>query len=214
MSPPAQAAELRRQQNRADARRTILDATESLLAESGLGGFSMRGLVERCGYSAPTIYHYFGDKPGLIDAVLEERLEDLVAQLERAPAKANPVAQARALCLDFARWGIRNPTHYYLMNQPKAHELPPDSAHQKAVDLMSKPLNALIQSGQISEVRLELIRQSLWACLHGLISLPAVQPDFDWNPNLLEASVDVLLAGWLAEFLPSLEFGGGNNVES
>jgi AcrR family transcriptional regulator len=214
MSPPAQAAELRRQQNRADARRTILDATESLLGESGLQGFSMRGLVDRCGYSAPTIYHYFGDKPGLIDAVLEERLEDLVAELERAPAKANPVAQARALCLDFARWGIRNPTHYHLMNQPKTHELPPDSAHQKAVDLMSKPLNALIQSGQISEVQLELIRQSLWACLHGLISLPAVRPDFDWNPNLLEASVDVLLAGWLAEYSPSLELGGVTHEET
>jgi len=202
---------MRRQQNRADARRTILNATESLLADSGLQGFSMRGLVDRCGYSAPTIYHYFGDKPGLIDAVLEERLEDLVAQLERAPVMANPVAQARALCLDFARWGIRNPTHYHLMNEPRVQDLPPGSAHQKAVDLMSEPLNALIQGGQISEVQLELIRQSLWACLHGLISLPAVRPDFDWSPNLLEASVDVLLAGWLAEFCPVPALGGGNN---
>ena len=70
---PTSAAEKRRQQNRADARRTILDAAELLLPEVGHDGFSIRRLVARCGYSAPTIYHYFGDKAGLIEALLEER---------------------------------------------------------------------------------------------------------------------------------------------
>ena len=93
MSPPIQAAELRRQQHRADARRTILDAAEALLVESGHRGFAVRPLVESCGYSAPTIYHYFGDKPGLIEALLEERLQELVAELERVPSGADPLAQ-------------------------------------------------------------------------------------------------------------------------
>ena len=208
MPPPAEAAALRRQQNRTDARRAILDATEALLTESGLGGFSMRALVQECGYSAPTIYHYFGDKPGLIDAVLEARLEDLVAELEQVPGDDNPVIQARTLCLGFARWGLRNPTHYRLMNEPRDPERPPGPAHQRAVDLMSEPLNALIQDGQISEAQFQLIRQSLWACLHGLISLPAVRPDTEWNSNLLETSVDVLLGGLLAEYSQSGSWGG------
>ncbi|HIG00524.1 MAG TPA: TetR/AcrR family transcriptional regulator [Myxococcales bacterium] len=208
MAPPAEAAALRRQQNRSDARRTIIDATEALLTESGLGGFSMRALVQQCGYSAPTIYHYFGDKPGLIDAVLEARLEDLVREIEQAPSDGNPVLQARALCLVFARWGLRNPTHYRLMNEPRGRELPPDSAHQRAVDLMSEPLNALIQNGQISEAQCQLIRQSLWACLHGLISLPAVHPDMEWSSDLLEISVDVLLGGWLAKYSEPGDWGG------
>ena len=54
---------------RSQARRAILDATQSLLVEGGYEAFSMRRLAERCGYTAPTIYHHFGDKPGLIGAL-------------------------------------------------------------------------------------------------------------------------------------------------
>jgi AcrR family transcriptional regulator len=200
MPPPAQAAQLRRARHRDDARRTILSATEALMAESGYAGFSMRALVERCGYSAPTIYHYFTDKPGLLEAVVEEKLEDLVKELEALPVESDPVAQARTLSLVFARWGIGNPTHYHLINQPRDRDPSPGSAAQRAVDLMSKPLDSLLQRGQITESELALISQSLWACLHGLISLPSVRPDADWSPDLLEASVDALFRGWLDEF--------------
>ncbi len=58
----------RRTRQREEARRAILDATEELLLEVGYDDFSMRRLVERCGYAAPSIYHYFGDKDGLIGA--------------------------------------------------------------------------------------------------------------------------------------------------
>ncbi|MDG2334375.1 MAG: TetR/AcrR family transcriptional regulator [Myxococcota bacterium] len=200
MSPPAHAAALRREQNRADARRAILDAAETLLVESGHRGFAVRPLVERCGYSAPTIYHYFGDKPGLIEALLEERLQELVEELEQVPSGNEPIAQARVLCLAFARWGIRHPAHYHLMNEPRDREPSPGSAAYRAVELMSDPLVVLAEGDEVDEERLTLIRQSLWACLHGLISLPSVRPDQDWSADLLEASVDVLLRGWLAEF--------------
>ncbi len=212
MSPPAQAAALRRQQNRAEVRRTILDASEALLSESGYRGFSVRALVDRCGYSAPTLYHHFGDKPGLLDAVLEARLEDLVAELERVPREADLIAHMRRLCLVFARWGIRNPTHYYLMNQPRDKEPLPGSASHRVVELLSEPVITLSQRGDLSESEVALVSQSLWACLHGLISLPAVRPDLDWSQNLLEASVDALLRGWLPGLieLAQAERGGSN----
>jgi len=211
VSPPAQTAALRRQQNRAEVRRTILDASEALLAESGYRGFSVRALVDRCGYSAPTLYHHFGDKPGLLDAVLEERLKDLVAELERVPSETDLIAQVRRLCLVFARWGIRNPMHYYLMNQPREREPLPGSASHRAVELLSKPVTTLSQHGDLSESEVALVRQSLWACLHGLISLPAVRPDEDWSENLLEASLDALLRGWLPELVEAAQTERGGS---
>ena len=76
------------------------------------------------------------------------------------------------------------------------------------MELMSNPLDALMQGGQVSEARLALIKQSLWACIHGLIALPAIRPDRDWSRDLLEESVDVLLKGWLADFSLALDAGG------
>jgi AcrR family transcriptional regulator len=73
-SPPTP-SERRRLQQRAEARGTILAAADALLVKDGYERFSMRRLADRCGYTAPTIYHYFGDKQGLIDAVVEGRLK-------------------------------------------------------------------------------------------------------------------------------------------
>src|SRR3972149_293778 len=78
-------AELRRPRQREQARRAILDATEALLLEAGSDGFSMRRLAERCGYTTPTIYHYFEDKPALIDALLEGRFAGLLRRVRRGP---------------------------------------------------------------------------------------------------------------------------------
>ena len=69
-APLASAADRRRQQ-RDDARGAILEATESILVEEGYERFSMRKLAARCGYTAPTIYHYFDDKVRLFEALIE-----------------------------------------------------------------------------------------------------------------------------------------------
>ena len=87
----------RREQNRTDARRAILDATESLLLEQGEENFSVRKLVERCGYTAPTIYHYFGDKSGLLAELLEQRLQGLLVSLREVTLVSDPVENLRAL---------------------------------------------------------------------------------------------------------------------
>ena len=85
------AFEQRRTEQRAQVRRTILDATEALLLAEGEERFSIRRLVERCGYTAPTIYHHFGDKHGLIDTLLDERFDRLARQLKRVPRRGDPV---------------------------------------------------------------------------------------------------------------------------
>src|SRR5258705_12250966 len=93
-TPPG--IEHRRARQREEARRAILDATELLLIESGGVDFSIRSLSKRCGYSAPTVYHYFGDKDGLIDALLEEPVAGLADALERVKHGGDPLGKLRA----------------------------------------------------------------------------------------------------------------------
>src|SRR5262245_46475678 len=93
--------EHRRARQRDGARRAILDATEALLIESDGFDFSIRRLGSRCGYSAPTVYHYFGDKDGLIDALLEERIAHLADAIERVPSTGDPVVDLHNVLLAF-----------------------------------------------------------------------------------------------------------------
>jgi AcrR family transcriptional regulator len=186
-----------RLQHRADSRRAILEAAEELLVEGGLESFSMRRLAERCGCTAPTLYHYFRDKPGLVDALLEERLRELLAELRETQLPGDALGKVRVLCAAFARFGVRNPAHYQLLVTKRDAPGPP--SREELERLLLDPLEGLVRRGALAEERLETVRQGLWSLLHGFILLQTTRPDEDWRPGLLESSLDAMLRGWLGE---------------
>jgi AcrR family transcriptional regulator len=190
-----EAAERRRQQSRADARRAILDATEALIVTDGLDAFSMRRLAERCGYTAPTIYHYFGDKQTLIDALVEERCQVLLRAVKRVPLGTDPIQNLRAMCFAFVRFGLRFPMHYQLLAVPHDDEQkPPPPSAEAARVLMQSPLDRLAAAGCVP-AGVEAAGQALWAYLHGHILLRTGRPDYSWEKGVLEIGLDALLAG-------------------
>jgi AcrR family transcriptional regulator len=191
------AAEERRSQSRAETRRVILDATEELLLEAGHRGLSVRKLVDRCGYSAPTIYHHFGDKDGLIDALLEQRLTLLASDLKRVPLVDDPVENLRALTRAFAMFGLRNPTHYQLLMQVREEEAGMIESAEEARLLMQTPAEQIALRNWIELGDLEALRQAIWTMVHGIVSMHALRPDIEWKPELLDQSIEGIIRGWL-----------------
>lgn len=198
-----QPAERRRQQSRAEARRAILDATEALLVEDGFEAFSMRRLAERCGYTPPTIYHHFGDKQRLIDELLEERFQGLVRSLERARSGDDPIEHLRAYSHAFARFGLRNPTFYALLSQPRPDpDVPPPPAAERARAIMEGPLAALAAEGRL-HAELEATQQVVWAFLHGFILLRTHRTDVFSHKDVLSIGVEALLESLIRDALPT-----------
>ncbi len=192
---PETPSERRRAQQRADARRVILEATEALLLEAGYEAFSMRRLAERCGYTAPTIYHHFGDKNGLIDALLEERFRQMVAVIREVPEQSDPAETLRDMFHAYARFGLENPTFYRLLAMARPnHEEPPASAEQ-ARALIEGPMTALARSGRLATRDIELAMQTVWVMLHGLVSLRISRPGYEWREGLDEFARDTILGG-------------------
>ena len=188
-----QPAERRRLQSRAEARRAILDATEALLVEDGFEAFSMRRLADRCGYTAPTIYHYFGDKQRLIDALLDERFRVLTRSLKRAQANGDPIENLRAFSFAFARFGLRNPTFYALLSQPRPDpEVPVPPAAEEARAIMEQPLAKLAADGRLA-ADLEATQQIVWAFLHGFVLLRTHRSDVLFHKDVLEVGLDALI---------------------
>jgi AcrR family transcriptional regulator len=207
MSPQSEGATLapaaaRRRQQRDDARGAILDATESILIEEGYERFSMRKLAARCGYTAPTIYHHFGDKEGLFDTLLELRVSELVAELESVDTSAEPVEGMRALFLCFANFGLRNPVHYRLMSTPRP-EAEPLASGERARAMLEAPLNRLEAEGRLLVADVEIAKQSFWALLHGLTSLQLARPDVEWRDDIVEDALDALIRGSVREEDPA-----------
>ena len=70
----------RRSQGSPDARQAILGAARELFAELGFERTTMRAVGTRAAVDPALIYHYFGDKDGLLAAAVEPPV-DLVAML-------------------------------------------------------------------------------------------------------------------------------------
>jgi AcrR family transcriptional regulator len=185
----------RRRRQREETQRAILDAAEELLLEDGHDRLSIRRLVSRCGYTAPTIYHYFSDKAGLVDALLEERFSKLLERLRRAPQHDDPVDKLRELALAVVRFGLRNPSHYRLLMTPRSdgREQPP--AAEEVFALFVEPLEQLAEAGRLIAEAPEAAQQSVWAMIHGLIDLKSSRPDRSWSKSLVSVAVDALLRG-------------------
>lgn len=200
----AETHQQRRTEQRAHARRTILDASEAILVGGGYERFSIRRVVARCGYTAPTIYYHFGDKDGLLDALLEERFGRLARQLRRVPDGDDAVAYLRATALAFVRFGLRHPTHYQLLFIPRAGEhAPPPSLEEVRVRL-EQAWARLWEAGRLRAGEVESAAQALWMLAHGLVSGPLQRPDLAWSKTLVEDAIDALLRGLVApEPLPS-----------
>jgi AcrR family transcriptional regulator len=196
-APPVQPqpAERRRLRARLDAQRAILDATEALLVEEGYEAVSMRRLAARCGYTAPTIYHHFGDKPRLIDALLEERFRRLLAQVRRVPATPDPLERLRRLARTFVRFALRNPTHYRLLATPRPNGASVPPAAEQVREVLMAPVRELAERGRLEVPDEQTAQQSIWSLLHGLISLQMSRPDIAWSPLLVEHALDSLLRG-------------------
>ena len=188
--------ESRRERQRQEARSAILDSTQVLLAESEGGDFSIRSLAARCGYSAPTIYHYFGDKDGLLAALFNDGMRALAMKLEEACQSRNSLEQLRSILLAFVRFATDHPTFSNLWGtvarQPGV-EMP--EAYEDVKELLDAPVRELIAAGRFGDFDTASAEQVLWAMLHGLIALPMTEPDHPWEPGLAENAVDSLLRG-------------------
>ena len=74
---------------RATTRAAIVEAAARLLREGGPAAVTTRGVAERAGIQAPTIYRLFGDKDGLLEAVAEHVMAGFVsAKAERVATEA------------------------------------------------------------------------------------------------------------------------------
>src|SRR5258708_18904158 len=73
-------ATMRRTRPRGEVRRSqILDAATEIFLENGYGGATIDLVVERAGASKATVYSFFGGKDGLFAAIVEERVERILA---------------------------------------------------------------------------------------------------------------------------------------
>ncbi len=175
----------------------ILKATQALLLEQGAESLSIRKVSERCGYSAPTIYHHFGDKRGLVDALLEQRFRIAYDAMAAIPKSDEPALHLCEMARAFASFAVENPGHYRLLMAPGLGEKDSVPSASAARALVREDLEELDRRGHLATSDLDAAFDVLWAMLHGVISLQIDGPHEELSKGLDELAFDVVEAGLL-----------------
>jgi AcrR family transcriptional regulator len=94
--------------------RLLLAAAELLEAAQG-AEVSTRAICQRAGVQAPTLYHHFGSKRGLEDAVVTHGFKQYLADRAALGGDGDPLDDIRAGWDLHVRYGLENPYFYGLV---------------------------------------------------------------------------------------------------
>jgi AcrR family transcriptional regulator len=108
----------RRDRLRADTVREIKETARRVLVDQGVDGLALRAVAREMGMSAPALYRYFDSREDLVEHVVADLYDELVAVLENArdavPA-TDPGPQLLAVSRAFREWAITHHPEFGLL---------------------------------------------------------------------------------------------------
>jgi len=140
----------------------LLRAAAELLANSAGGAVSTRQITQRAGVTAPTLYHHFGDKEGLFDAVVAAGFEEYVAGERDFAPTGQPLEDIRRLWDNHVQFGLNQPELYLVMFGNIRPESRP-AVVANAEGLVEEMLNKAAVAGQLNVPPREAARSILAA---------------------------------------------------
>lgn len=96
-----------------DNRTLILDRSLELFAARGYDSVGVQEIVEAAGVTKPTLYHYFGSKQGLLDALLSHYYDEFNHRLEQAADyQGDLTGTLRKVAWVYFHYALENPVYY------------------------------------------------------------------------------------------------------
>lgn len=175
-----------------DLHAALIKATEEIIAERGVEGFSLREAARRAGVSAAAPAHHFGDARGLLTAVAVRGLNDLaeVSRIASEAAGPDPEAKRVAIGEAYIRYALDHRARFDLMfrktlldrENPALHD-----AGERCFAVVVEAIGGDPEADPAAEARIV----ACWALAHGLARLKLdgmllAEGDPDFVPMVLK----------------------------
>jgi AcrR family transcriptional regulator len=162
---------------------------------------SIRAVTRAAGAAPQSFYLQFASLDELLYVVYALEFEDLrQVMTQAAGSTSDPAARLRAVCDSYCRYAQARPGRYRALTgvRGQAHEewagegrpLPGAPAFAVLRDTVAAALTARGNPADPFQAA-----STLWACLHGIITLRADRPAFPWPPqaDMIASLVDQML---------------------
>jgi AcrR family transcriptional regulator len=184
-------------QQRADRTRAmVIDETVQCVNEEGFGAASAKHITERAGVTWGVIQYHFGDRDGLLMAVVDKgfgQLSDTLKAME--PGLASTAGHARAeLVVNAVADAFLSPTSIAALEiliATRSGRADPDQKHLLALFSTLTRLGRYVADGLDSD-RADAVGNMIWTTLMGaMVAKMAVPGPVDVSPEL-RALTDVI----------------------
>jgi AcrR family transcriptional regulator len=204
----------RREREKSKTRDKILDAARELFVTEGYDGVSMRRVAEKIEYSPTAIYVHFADKNELFHELCQQDYSRLAEVFQSSAMSIDPLERLKQIGRTYIDFGVHYPNHYRFMFMTPHPAIEPNEEECEkkgnpeldAYAFLKWAVQQAIDAGRLREelVDAELVSQTVWAAVHGVISLNIAKCKdawVDWRPvqDRAETMLDVIMRGLARE---------------
>lgn len=168
----------RKERDKEEMRRKIMDASRQLFLEQGFEKTSIRNIADAIEYSPATIYLYYKDKNELLFALHEEAFVKLMQELSVVMKVQDPFERLVEMGRQYIKFAVENPELYdlmFIMIAPMETLACRDEIWEdgmKSFCLLQTVVEHCIEGGYFkSDIDVETASLTIWAYMHGLVTL-------------------------------------------
>lgn len=188
-------------------RARILEVAADLVAQSPNGDISTRAVCEAAQVGAPALYRHFGDKEGLLSAVVDYGFDEYLATKRQHSPGADPIEDLRDGWDTHVDFALRNPNLYRLMNSP-AMRTPPAAALESH-QILTRDLERAAAQGKL-RLAPELAAQIVMSANVGVALMLVARPSTFTDKSTSRRVRDAVHA---AIFTPDVSAPAGTGAE-
>ena len=167
----------RKEKQKLEVRKLILDASMKLFVEEGFENVTIRRIADLIEYSPTTVYLYFKDKDEIFSSLHDmgfAKMSDFNRNLDDIH---NPLLRLHKMGENYLQFGMDNPEYYNLMfilGEPmkKLYELGCDwKPGDAAIARLQATVTECMEKGYLAKSDPHLVSLAIWSFVHGLVSL-------------------------------------------
>ena len=171
----------RKELEKQEMRKLILDTAMKLFLEKGIENITLRNIAEKIEYSPATIYLYFKDKDEIIYTLHRDGFEELYRRQQKTLSIKDPLKRLHKHAEMYVSFALENPEYYDLMfierapfrtiKEMKCKDGMNWEIGMRSYDLLRKNIEDCMNEGYFQKTNIDVACFSLWSYVHGIVSL-------------------------------------------
>jgi AcrR family transcriptional regulator len=166
----------RREREKEEMRKLILDTSLNLFVKMGFENVSMRTIAEAIEYSVGTLYLYFKDKDEIFFSLFKQGFEMFYQRQQQLQSIENSLERMKQHAKEYIQFAFENPALYEIMFVLKSPMKHVENEHD--IQVSGASFQALVSSvqqcmddGFIAKSDLYATSLYFWGCVHGIVTL-------------------------------------------